>query len=236
MPILKSYTKKIVCLANSRKPTGRCVAGREITDSGFGSWVRPVSARPGQGQAISLKERQYRDGQDPSLLDIISIEMKGPQPQHHQQENHLIADRPWVKQGRIGWQRLQPAVEDPAGPLWLNGHSTRYGENDQVPEAHIDSLSRSLYLVRPEKLTLVVASEGGTFGQPRRRVRARFHLCDHSYCIVVTDPWAETKYSAEDDGSYLVANALLCISLGEPIRGYAYKLAAAVITPQRTDT
>jgi hypothetical protein len=35
------YTKTIVCLANSRKPpSGRCIAGREVTQTGFGNWIR----------------------------------------------------------------------------------------------------------------------------------------------------------------------------------------------------
>ena len=33
---------KIVCLANSRKISGRCIAGK-IMDSG--KWIRPVSSR-----------------------------------------------------------------------------------------------------------------------------------------------------------------------------------------------
>ena len=37
--------KRILCLANSKKLSGRCVAGREVLDSGPGSWNRPVSAR-----------------------------------------------------------------------------------------------------------------------------------------------------------------------------------------------
>lgn len=227
------YTKTIVCLANSRKPpSGRCVAGREMTSAGFSDWIRPVSAR--SSQEISEEERRYEDGTDPRVLDVIAIEMMHPQPQHHQQENHLIdADSYWVKRGMVAWHNLQPAVEDPSGPLWLNAYSSSYGQNDRVPEARVSELSRSLYLVRPNELRLIVASEGGDFAPPRRRVRARFNLCGHSYCLVVTDPWTERQYLANDDGETRLDDALVCVSLGELFHGFAYKLAAAVLTPER---
>ena len=38
--------KRIVCLANSRKLGGRCIAGKELLADGVsGSWIRPVSHR-----------------------------------------------------------------------------------------------------------------------------------------------------------------------------------------------
>jgi hypothetical protein len=180
-----------------------------------------------------LKERRYNNGQDPRVLDVVSIEMASPQPQHYQQENHLIdASRRWVKQGTLAWPELQAAVEDPAGPLWLNGFSSHHGHNDRVPEAQFAELTRSLYLVRPQQLRLVVASEGSEFGPPRRRVRAHFNLCAQTYCFAVTDPWTEFEYLIKEDGETAVDEALLCISLSERYNGYAYKLAATVLTPR----
>jgi len=191
-----------------------------------------VSARP--TQEISEEERRYQDGTDPKVLDVIAIEMTGAQPQHHQQENHLIDDGYyWVKQRTISWRDLQEAVEDPAGPLWLNWYSSSYGHNDRVPDDRASGLPRSLYLVRPDKLTLVVAAEGGGFGPARRRVRARFDLSGQRYCVVVTDPWMERQCLAGNDGETEIDDAVLCMSLGESFHGFAYKLAAAVITRQR---
>jgi hypothetical protein len=227
-----SYTKTIVCLANSRKPpSGRCVAGREVTASGFGDWIRPVSARP--TQEISEEERRYENGGDPRVLDVVTITMARSQPHLHQQENHLIdADYYWEKQRTISWPELQDAIEDPAGPLWLNGPSSTYGRNDRVPEDRLSELTRSLYLIQPQNLELIVASEGGNFGPARRRVRARFDLCGCRYCIVVTDPLIERTCLAGDNGVTKVEDALICVSLGEVFHAFAYKLAAAVITPR----
>jgi hypothetical protein len=230
--VVAPYSKTIVCLANSRKPpAGRCVAGREVTPAGFGAWVRAVSARP--THEVSLKERRYHNGRDPRVLDVISIQMCRPQPHQYQQENHVIdATRRWRKQGTLTWPDLHAAVEQPAGPLWLNGHSSHHGHNDRLPEACAAQLSRSLYLVRPESLRLVVAAEKGELGLPRRRVRAHFSLGGHAYCLAVTDPWIEFECLATDRHETPVAEALLCISLSQPYHGYAYKLAATVLTPR----
>jgi len=231
-----SYAKTIVCLANSRKPpSGRCVAGREYQAGQFGAWVRPVSDRA--TREASLEERRFENGRDPQVLEIITMRLVRALPENYQRENHVLdPDHYWTLSGAVSWTKIQDAIEDVKGPLWLNGDSSSYGENDRVSEVQAAGLTSSLYLVRPSKLRLVVAREGAGAGQTKRKVRADFRLSGHTYRLVVTDPFIEAKYFAGADGEYPIPETLLCVSLGEPFYGYAYKLAAAVITPDRSGT
>ena len=175
-----------------------------------------------------------KSGADPEICDILEIQMMRPAPHLHQQENHIIDDgQYWVKRASVSWRDLQKAVEDPAGPLWLNGYSSGQGQNDRVPEALLGQFARSLYLLRADKLSLVTAAELGSSGGSRRRVRAQFENCGHTYRLVVTDPWIERQCRARPDGETELLDGLLYVSLGEIFKGFAYKLVAAVITAQR---
>ena len=70
--------KRIVCLANSRKLSGRCIAGREFDGRRAGDWVRPVS--DSEHEEVSQRERQYEDGSDPKVLDIIDVPLVEARP------------------------------------------------------------------------------------------------------------------------------------------------------------
>lgn len=228
-----SYTKTILCLANSRKPpSGRCIAGRETSGQNFGDWVRPVSSR--ETLEVSEQEREYQDGTDPSVLDIVTIQFKKHTPLRHQVENHLLDDGfYWRKVGSASWTSVLRAVEDPAGSLWANESSTYFGLNDRVSAANAILFTRSLYLVHPDQLDLIVREEGEQFGNPRRRVRARFTLCGEEYNMPVTDPVITRKCFAGKDGEYPVKESVICVSLADVYQDFAYKLVASVITPKR---
>ncbi len=228
------YTKTIVCLANSRKTSGRCIAGKEVdSKSHFGGWIRPVSAR--DTQEISEEERRYEDGTYPQLLDVIEIPMREALPHAQQSENHLIDDkRYWGTRGRTGWQELQNAVETAGGSLWEIGDSSYYGRNDRISVDSAEKYTTSLIVVRPEKFKIVVAVEGEEFSNPRRKVRADFVWKKNRYVLPVTDPAIEAEYLAKKNGEYKLDEALICVSLGEAhTDGKCYKFCAAVITRRR---
>ena len=181
-----AVVKRIVCLANSRKFSGRCVAGKEIADGRVASWIRPVSAR--RGEEVSEHERQYQDGSDPRVMDVVDIPLLEFQPKHYRQENWLLDPKQyWVKVGRAECCELDSFV-DPAEALWTNGHSTSTGVNDRIPLPTAVALRSSLRLVRVESLTLFVSAPGEVFGNPKRRVQGRFRYRQTDYWLWVTDP------------------------------------------------
>jgi len=216
--------KRIVCLANSRKLSGRCVAGKEA--SAVGAWIRPVSAR--ETEEVSLKEQQYANGEHPQLLDVVEIPLLEPKPKHNQVENWRFAPlRRWVKAGRVSWESLAQ-MADPVSPLWVNGGSTRNGLNDRMPVDAAHAQSDSLRLINVPSLELVETTREGFLGE-ERRLQARFSYAGASYVLSVTDPLYEAQYRERPLGSYLLGPCFVTVSIGDPFEGYCYKLIAGIV-------
>lgn len=224
--------KRIVCLANSRKLNGRCIAGIELSGTQRLGWIRPVSAR--EHEEVSEYERQYEDGSDPRVLDLMEVPLLDARPKGYQQENWLLdPDHYWQKVGRAPWSDLERLAE-PVAPLWSDGNSTYNGRNDKIQLAQATGLTSSLRLVRVDRLTLSAFKPGEAFGNPKRRVQGRFMHHGTEYRLWVTDPDFERQYLAKPDGDYDIGESFLTVSLGEPHDGACYKLVAAIMERERS--
>jgi hypothetical protein len=127
-----AYVKRIVCLANSFKKGGSCVAGREIIGTRLGGWIRPVGDR--STAEVKSSESRYDKGV-PKLLDIIDVPLLRAEPRHHQTENHVIdASQRWVKASELPFEALAQMVDRPAS-LWINSGSTKGSGFDCMSEA-----------------------------------------------------------------------------------------------------
>ncbi len=225
--------KQMICLANSKKHSGRCIAGRELTSTDPGPWIRPVSAR--LGEEVSENERQYQNGQDPQILDIINVPLIRTSPHACHTENWLLdPGYYWEKVSRAGWAKLLTFVESPV-VLWENISRTYHGYNDQLPCAISDTLPNSLCLIYVPEFTLMVFAPSEAFGNPKRRVQGKFHYRKVRYQLWVTDPIIEREYLARENGAYHLTECCLTISISEPFTKsgqedqFRYKLVAAVI-------
>ena len=223
--------RRIVCLANSRKPDGRCVAGKLYAQGKFGAWLRPISIR--EGEELSEQERHTSKGVEPALLDILEFTIFNHKPSAHQPENFVINPQHKFKQvGRISAEELLKVVDKPTN-LWIMGYQSKtFGKNDLVPPTRISEVSNSLYLINPHSFTIQVVQ--GTYSL---QVRGHFTYLGADYNLRVTDPILEEKFIPKGVGEYKIEDVLLTISLAEKLftvasnpssSGY-YKLIAGVM-------
>lgn len=218
--------KKFICLANSRKVSGRCIAGKELIDGVYGDWIRPISER--ESHEISEIDRRYEDGSTAQVFDIIELRLKGKSDHPAQIENYTIDDGYyWSKEGQ--YTGSLDLLLDAPHSLWQSGHSSYNGTNDRIPTAAINVAGPSLYFIQPQNLEIVVRVEGAEFGNGKKKVRASFSYSGVHYLISVTDPNVERIYLAQGEGRYKPAGqCYLTVSLGEAWEGYYYKLAAGI--------
>jgi putative nucleic acid modification protein with dual OB domain len=227
------YRKTILCLANSWKTGGRCVAGKEFTGAKAGDWIRPVSPRP--THEIAPSERRYQDGTLAEVREIIEIPLQEHDVLGHQTENHVIdTNHPWRRAGVATWEQIHTLADAVDGPLWLNEHSTIQGLNDKIPEQLLTAITDSLKLVNVTDLVLRVALEPGWNDKPaKKKVRGSFTLNGEGYRLAVTDPLVTGLYGDKPAGNYPIGEATLCVSLSAPEYGHAFKLIATVLTAYR---
>ncbi len=215
--------KTIVCLAASIKDRGICIAGKEYNDGRFGAWIRPVSSR--NRGAISDPERKKNNGDFTEVLDIVTIFLNKADPPTYQSENHIIEDsHVWTHQGKLTKDDIRNTVDN-ISCLWQNGCSSKGGENDRIPIGQLCNGQSSLALIEPENFTIKVIKNPYKIGEMKHR--AIFNFQGISYDFAMTDPLMKNKY--RDKGCHSVPAPLICVSLAETFRGYAYKIVAAVI-------
>ena len=228
-----SYQKTIVCVANSTKNLGRCIAGIEFNNNQFGGWIRPVSDR--DGRAISEDDRRFENGKKCSVLDIVIVPLDRHEPFLHQSENHVInEDYYWEKVGEMPAADLIPAVQNFKKPMWPHCGSTQYGYNDKIHKDQLKNIHTSLALIQPEVAAIVVSTDPGFKGAPGRvAVRADFICGGQKNLLKITDPEVVSKYMGKGEGKYPIKKPLLTVSLAEPWskQPYAFKIVASVLMP-----
>ena len=228
---LRNYmNKRFICLANSRKTSGRCIAGKEMIGNAIGKWIRPVSKR--ENHEISELDRRYQDGSTAQTFDIINASFEGKSNHSAQEENYTINDKYyWIKEARYNGS-LDSLTDSPA-ILWETGYSSYNGKHDRIPITSVEKPIQTLYFIRPAKLIIIVRIEGAEFGNGKKKIRANFSYNKTVYEISVTDPEVERIYLALGEGRYQpTGQCYITVSLGEAWEGYYYKLAAGIFEVQ----
>lgn len=217
-------SKDIVCLAFSKRDGGHCFGGIDLDTQ---NWIRPISPK-GSGE-LPYHRCLIRkpDGTivEPSLLDVLRIDLLGPQPRPAQPENWLMGETEWELVGRKQFADMAP---------WIRGNNDPELFRNYSKSVSVDEIARhrpdcSLILVRPDHL--VWRTELNQYGN--KRARGIFSICGQSYDLPLTDEAYQRTLmslplhaSKTHDSSSPV---LLTLSLGEAWHGFHYKLIAGVI-------
>lgn len=224
--------KRIVCLANSFKIGGNCIAGREVLGNrSYGPWIRPVGTSP--TAEVTFDEYKYENNAIPKLLDIIDIPVSKPTPRNHQTENWLIDPRYWwAKVGELQWDELERLREHPSS-LWINSDSTTTGVFNCISQSEAATLTHSLVLIKTKTFIVEVGSKTWE-GRTSKTYRGNFMYKGTYYSLNVTDPVVTNLFASKEPGNYELTNIYLSISLTEPWdkdNHRCHKLVAAVISP-----
>lgn len=231
-----TYTKKIICLANSiKKYPSRCIAGKEWDGQKGRGWIRPVTEIQADEGAIPLSMTRYSDGSFVQVLDIIEIPLSSHIPKSCQVENYLAPHSVWIKCGRIGWEDLQSLL-DAQNDLWGIGHSSRYGKNDSISAFEAAHLNDSLRFIQPVNFRILVKTEDiyGSGGNTKRGIRGVFSHHGTNYILKITDPYFTEKINDYTlDESYHINDVFICVSVSDKLGENHYKLIASIIIPDR---
>lgn len=186
---------EIICLANSYKYRGRCIAG---IDRNSGQWVRPISGLE-YGQ-IPL-DANYVKVNDISILDILDIPVDIEKKPGHEIENIGYKHLPWQIIGRVEVVDLLRYCEDRL--LYSS-----YGK--AIPYEYLKSQApvRTLQLIEVKFFSCYKDTRGKWKGIIADE---QYDLVDFDFSI--TDPVFIDKL---DRNKSLSPHCLLCLSLGQP--------------------
>ena len=216
------HTATFVCLANSRKRSGRCLAGKAFDNGTYSKWIRPVTEHP--TEELQSNEYCLQTGEDAKILDLLEIKLREPKGRLHQQENWLMdISVPLKKNGSLTLEEVSKLVDSPES-LWGTGTSTKNGLNNCVPISEINNHASSLYLVDVSKFKVEIRISFG-----RREMRGSFSYGGHEYKLSITDTHFEQRFVDKPLGDYEIDRTLLTISLGEHYGGSFYKLIAGIV-------
>ncbi len=180
----------LVCLANSRKHGGHCVAGWRVDGGGFVRLVSPLADGTLTPIDLRLGERD-----EPQMFDLIRVGIASPRPMPHQRENLVIDESPWQllrrPASRNVLERMLPLLERGPDLLGSSGASIPYDDCIRRPAAH------SIAIAKVQRAVLSVSER-----LQRKRLRLRFQLRKASYELTVTDPFWERAVERWEVGEY----------------------------------
>ena len=219
--------KYFICLANSYKHGGRCIAGIEVEpgadgqltimrhDDGRPRWIRPVSMAengeiPNQ-LALNVK-----------LLSLVKLFGVVPCPDKAHTEDVHCSRMECCHDNLEVDDALLSQLVDPIH------QAVFYFRGKAIPATMINKLNYSLMLIRPEKASAYIDEE-----REKSKYRMKFTYFGSNYDFPITDPYFLEKFKKNPERYSDLNSAYLTLSLGLEFEGFHFKLVAAILPPNK---
>jgi len=185
---------RIVCLANSFKRGGRCIAGIDLETN---RWIRPI----GGGYEGAIRSERLINGAEPKLLDIIEIPLGGnANDLGCQPENRILRPGPWLKVGEIEKDDVLQYIEKTDRLL--------HNFDKNVPLSEFES---NIKKTEWKSLQLIHVKNACFSKNPWNKIECNFSYSGHWYLLKTT--CTETELYIGSNSDYI-----LTISMGGPYR------------------
>lgn len=219
--------KHFICLANSYKRGGRCIAGivvtidssgkwvKETTQNGSPKWIRPIDKNTEFGEVPEHEARYI------PLLSIVKLTNVEPCPHESHSEDvyyqQILA---------IGMIQPQSEILD---QLTDNTHKEIFYNRDIAISPDEYSMGNySLMMIHPETFDFQE-----DLSKKRAKYRLRFSYHDTIYDLSVTDPIFYELISYNPNLIASLKDFYLVLSIGLVYEGRHHKLVAGIIIPPK---
>lgn len=217
--------KYFICLANSYKHGGRCIAGIEVVPNPDGplTIVRHDDGRPRWIRPVSMAENGEIPNQlalDVKLLSLVKLTEVVPCPDKaHTEDVHCSRMECCPDKLEVDDAFLSQLV-DPVH------QAVFYFRGKALPAKMINKLNYSLMLIRPETASAYIDEK-----REKSKYRMRFTYDGSNYDFPITDPYFLEILKKNPERYADLSGAYLTLSLGLEFEGFHFKLVAAVFPP-----
>ena len=222
--------KYFICLANSYKRNGRCIAGVEVTISqdkrwkivrnndGSPHWIRPIDQHTEYGEILEGEARYI------PLLSVVKLSEVEPCPHESHSE-----DVNYMQMTAIGMINNNREVLE---QLTDNVHFEVFYTTELAisPEVYAKG-NYSLMMIHPENIQF---QEDLTKNRARYRMLFSYH--GTYYDCSITDPVFYEKIALQPDLLTSLTDVYLTLSIGLEYEGRHHKLIAGLIIPSDMST
>ena len=222
-----SFPKRyFVCLANSYKHGGRCIAGVEINGlndfrpklvNNSPVWIRPIHGQTDGGSIPNEIALNI------CVFDIVCVDNPVPHPEGAQQENVYFDSLTVV--GHISFDAclLNKYVTN------LRGGGLFGNRGRAVVPEEFAALSYSICLIKPSAVSFYLLQRDSYLKPPQPRIKFSFRRI--AYDLPVTDPLFSEIIKSDLQFANRQRPYYLTLSLGLKHDNYHSKLAAGILSP-----